>query len=128
MSARREAAAASAGFDRLRPRSAAQPPPAAHERFATPVTVGRDVHGKRALYSGGRPGTPVTPVASGLDVMCSRCGQTTTLRPREAVALLIPSVHVPVPRLRHRSLVRCPACRRIAWVRIRLRVHTSVEP
>ncbi|WP_250286324.1 hypothetical protein [Frankia sp. CiP1_Cm_nod2] len=125
MSGRREAAAAPAGFDRLRSRSAA-PPPTAHERFATPVAVGRDVHGKRALYS--VVGSPAPPVASGLDVLCSRCGQTTTLRAREAVALLIPSVHVPVPRLRHRSLVRCPACRRIAWVRIRLRVHTSAEP
>ncbi|WP_241251239.1 hypothetical protein [Candidatus Protofrankia californiensis] len=121
MNSRRGADAASAGFDRLRPRSA-QPPPATLERSVTPITVGRDVHGKRVLYSGVRP---VGPVASGLDVLCSRCGQTTTIRPRGAVALLTPSVHVPLPRLRYRSLLRCPACQRITWVRIRLRVRAS---
>ncbi|ETA01268.1 hypothetical protein ThrDRAFT_04411 [Frankia casuarinae] len=105
---------ATAGFDRLRPRGARSP-------LVTPVrarsTVGRDAHGKRALYSGVRP---VTPPNTSLTVNCSRCGQTSSLGAWHALRVLTPSVHLPLVRLRHPSLVRCPSCRRLSWVRLGL--------
>ncbi|OHV37542.1 hypothetical protein BCD49_15710 [Pseudofrankia sp. EUN1h] len=84
--------------------------------------MGRDVHGKRALYSGEHP---PAPHGSGVTVHCSRCRQATMVGARRALALLTPSLHLPVIRPRHPSLLRCPACRRVAWVRLTLSVARS---
>ncbi|MBX6390648.1 MAG: hypothetical protein IRZ08_16915 [Frankia sp.] len=84
-----------------------------------PAPIGRDTHGKRALFSGENP---PDPGGAGIVVRCSRCGQTTTVGPRAALRLLAPSLHLPFPRARHPSLLRCPACRRISWVRLGLRL------
>ncbi|EIV95718.1 hypothetical protein [Frankia sp. QA3] len=84
--------------------------------------VGRDAHGKRALYSGLRPTTP--PNAS-LSVECSRCGQTSLLGAKQALWILTPSVHLPLVRPRHPSLLRCPTCRRMSWVRLGLHLRPA---
>ncbi|WP_026239632.1 hypothetical protein [Parafrankia discariae] len=142
-------AGASAGFDRLRHRGMAKgglrsasglagpepaearpggPPPGGPAGSGSapgsgpgrPTTsIGRDAHGKRALYSGVRPPGPRT---TNLTVTCSRCGRTSTIGLRRALWVLTPSVHLPLP-LRHPSLLRCPACGRPSWVRLALRAH-----
>ncbi|MCK9926071.1 hypothetical protein MXD62_02635 [Frankia sp. Mgl5] len=135
-------AGASAGFDRLRHRGTAKgglrsasglagPEPAGGRPSGpAPVggpgspgrpttSIGRDAHGKRALYSGVRP---PGPRGTSLAVTCSRCGRTSTIGLRRALWVLTPSVHLPLP-LRHPSLLRCPACGRPSWVRLTLRSH-----
>jgi hypothetical protein len=111
---------AAAGFDRLRPRAGR--PAAAGPATPRPGAVGRDTHGKRALYSGERPPDPRT---SGVTVHCSRCAHATMVGPRRALLLLTPSLHLPVVRPRYPSLLRCPACHRVSWVRLALSVHNN---
>ena len=108
---------ATAGFDRLRPHQ----PVGQRDQAETPATmIGRDAHGKRALYSGTRP----APAAAGVEVTCSRCRRTSTVGLGRAVRVLTPSVHLPLLRGGHPSLLRCPACGKISWVRLSLRVRT----
>jgi hypothetical protein len=111
------------GFDRLRPRA-----PVAE----APKVAGHDTEGKRALFSsthGNRPG------AGSVVVECARCGQRTVLAPFAALRAAIPSLHFSIGvgrgddertlglvRRRHGSLMRCPACARLAWVRVTVRV------
>ncbi|WP_232303684.1 hypothetical protein [Pseudofrankia sp. DC12] len=113
---RRELAAA-AGFDRLRPRAGRPAGPGTGSTAHRPGSIGRDTHGKRALYSGERPPDPRT---NGVMVHCSRCAQATTVGAKRALLLLAPSLHLPVIRPRYPSLLRCPACHRISWVRLAL--------
>ncbi|WP_238438278.1 hypothetical protein [Frankia nepalensis] len=115
--ASRRERAATAGFDRLRPR-AGRPAPAG-AAAPRPGAIGRDMHGKRALYSGEHP-----PQArgAGITVHCSRCAGATTVGARRALLLLAPSLHLPVIRPRYPSLLRCPGCHRVSWVRLVLRV------
>jgi len=113
---RRERAAA-AGFDRLRPRPGRPAGPGTGSTAHRPGAIGRDTHGKRALYSGERPPDPRT---NGVTVHCSRCAQATTIGAKRALLLLAPSLHLPVIRPRYPSLLRCPACHRISWVRLAL--------
>lgn len=115
----RAQARASAGFDRLRPRGTR--PPAVTAKLPA-ATIGRDVHGKRALYSGLRP---VAPPTTSLTVACSRCGETSVIGARRALRVLTPSVHLPLIRPRHPSLLRCPTCCRLSWVRLGLRLHPA---
>jgi hypothetical protein len=97
--------------------------------------VAPDAEGKRALFSAvgaaGRPG-----VGAAL-VECSRCGARTVLAPAQAVRAAIPSLHLAL-RIGHRddvrvlgfrrlrrdypTYMRCPACRRLTWVRFTLQV------
>jgi hypothetical protein len=109
---------ATAGFDRLRPRQGQAAAVSAHP---SSMAVGRDADGKRVLYSGVRP--PPARRAT-LAVDCARCGQTSTVSLGGALRLLLPSVHLLLPRSRHPSLLRCPACQRISWVRLAVRVAT----
>ncbi|KPM57412.1 hypothetical protein ACG83_06825 [Frankia sp. R43] len=141
---------ASAGFDRLRPRTGTGGPD---------ENTGRPTNRERATGPPGPPGTPASPGAprsvqvagvstpgastgrdaqgkralySGvrppgnrsavLTVDCSRCGRTSTVSLRRALWVLTPSVHLPLPR-RHPSLLRCPACGRPSWVRLALRTR-----
>lgn len=100
-----------AGFDRLRRRTAEVP--------RTVPVAGVDADGKRALFSTGRP-HPVP--ATALEIICSRCGETTAAGARQALRALAPSLHLPLLRRDHPSFLRCPACERLSWVRLRLRV------
>lgn len=118
---RSEPAGSAAGFDRL-PRRGPRPPGAG--TASTGTTVGRDVHGKRALYSGVRP---TTPAHASLRVECGRCGETRLLGARQALRTLTPSVHLPVLRARHFSLLRCPTCRRVSWVRLGLHLRPAAQ-
>lgn len=92
----------------------------ARRRHPSTVAAGlfgraRDPLGKAALFStsgGGRPfGT--------LFVECSECGRETPVNALEAARAALPlSVHLPFVR-RYHSLMRCPACGRRTWVRLR---------
>jgi hypothetical protein len=95
-------------FDRLRRRTAQRRP-----GVPTPV----DVDGKRALFSTDAP----VPPRGTVEVECSACRAVSVLSMTRGARLVASSVYVPLRRSRHRSLVRCPACRRIAWARLRLR-------
>jgi hypothetical protein len=117
MSAPPTRTAASAGFDRLRPRTGRPIGSDAAPPAPRPGAVGRDRHGKRALYSGEHPPEPHGPSVT---VTCSRCGQATAVGARRALAVLAPSLHLPLVRPRFPSLLRCPACHRVSWVRLAL--------
>lgn len=97
-------------FDRVRPRV-----PQAPRRVRTqPV----DVEGKRALFSQ----APPRAAFGSLVVECGGCGSTSVLAPgADAVRALLPSLHLPLPR-RHRSYLRCPACRRWEWSHVSVRL------
>jgi hypothetical protein len=115
--ASRRQRAAAAGFDRLGPRAGRLAGPGTGQASHRPGAIGRDMHGKRALYSGERPPDPRT---NGVTVHCSRCAQATIVGAKRALLLLAPSLHLPLIRPRHPSLLRCPACHRISWVRLAL--------
>lgn len=120
--ARNRRRSATAGFDRLRPHQPVGP------RSGTELaltTVGRDAHGKRALYSGTRPPPPPT---AGVVVLCSRCRRVSTVGLGRALRVLTPSMHIPVLRSRYPSLLRCPTCHKVSWVRIRLRIRPLNRP
>jgi hypothetical protein len=92
------------GFDRLRRRAEGQRRP------------GRaDLEGKHALFSSGDHG----PAAGAVTVECSACRTRTTLTALQAARVVIPGVHLPIPH-RHGSYIRCPACGRRTWCRVRL--------
>ena len=89
---------------------------------ADPVVVLDDLaSGRRALFSpeavvGGAPTRGVSPGWWSGVVHCRTCLQATALSLPELGFSLIPSLWLPTrpwPRL-----MRCPACRRVAWCRI----------
>ena len=94
------------GFDRVRSR-----------RNGVPRTSTVDAEGSRALFSP----TDARPAAGSVTVDCSSCGARSSLTPSQAVRAMMPSVHLPLLR-RHASLIRCPACGRLTWCRVRLRL------
>jgi uncharacterized protein with PIN domain len=94
------------GFDRVRRR-----------RGGAPGMSTVDAEGKRALFSP----TDARPAAGSVTVDCSSCGARSSLTPSQAMRAMVPSVHLPLVR-RHASLIRCPACGRRAWCRVRLRL------
>jgi hypothetical protein len=98
------------GFDRLRPR----PPGGRPLVTDTPF----DPAGRHALFTASaRP-----PVPGTLTVDCSECGEESVLTPFGALRAAIPSVHLPILRRDHPSWMRCPACGRRTWVRLRLHI------
>jgi hypothetical protein len=99
-------------LDRVAPR-APGPDPA-----AVPDVV-PDADGKRALFSAQEPGTaPLGAVV----VACSSCGERTVVSARRALGLLVPSLHLPLLRPAPWSYLRCPACRRLSWVELTVRL------
>jgi len=98
-------------FDRIRPRPERPPP-------VPPGAVTVDTEGKRALFST----APPIPAAGSITVECSGCGATSVLSARQAIRALVPSVHLPLLRGRYSSWLRCPACTRRRWVRLRVRL------
>jgi hypothetical protein len=93
-------------FDRVRPRTGASRRPAS-----------ADADGKRALFSP----THARPAAGTVTVECSACGVRTPLAPLQAARVVVPGLHLPLPR-RHASYLRCPACGHRTWCRVRLRL------
>jgi hypothetical protein len=70
--------------------------------------------GRRALFS---EETLAEPGRKGPVVECRTCLETTQLGPAALAARLVPSLWLPGrpwPRL-----MRCPACKRVSWCRIR---------
>jgi hypothetical protein len=97
-----------AGFDRLRQRSGSTATRASSLRL--------DPQGRQALYS-----TSEQPPAPGaVTVECSSCHEVSLVTPRQLVTLALPSVHLPVLRRDHPSWMRCPACSRRTWVKVRI--------
>lgn len=73
-----------------------------------------DVDGKQALFRPGhRPSGPVT-------VECSRCGATTRIGAADALRRLA-GLSLWVPGRTYSRRLRCPACHRRSWVRLRIR-------
>lgn len=107
------------GFDRVRPRT-----PRAKR---TPVPAPHDAEGKRALFSA--TGAQDRPGVGSALVECSRCNERTVLPPGRAIRTLLPSLHLAFrvghgedvnvlgSRRTYPSLMRCPACGRLSWVR-----------
>jgi hypothetical protein len=87
--------------------------PSAAARKAIPPE--RDPYGKMALYSSqGRQ-----PVTGTFLVDCSVCNRETPVSPAQLLRGALPfSLHLPFIRKYH-SLMRCPACGRHTWVRVR---------
>ena len=101
------------GLDRLRPRVAPAADPAPVGSAGVP-----DADGKRALFSAEEPSAPLGAVT----VACSRCGERTVVSARRALGLLVPSLHLPLLRPAPWSYLRCPACRRLAWVELTIQL------
>jgi hypothetical protein len=96
-------------FDRLRPRQVGADDGAPAQT---------DNEGKRALFSTSEP----KPAFGSVTVECSACGETSVLSPSQAGRLLLTTVHAPGLRRHHVSWVRCPACSKRSWSRLKLRV------
>lgn len=115
------------GLDRIRPRSApVAPDPVAGEAPAPtrsgPPDLGpiaRDPLGKAALYSSGRQQSQ--QAMGTFLVECSECRRETPVTAGDLVRLGLPSFHLPFLK-RFPSLMKCPACGRRTWVRVRWRL------
>jgi hypothetical protein len=99
------------GFERLGARAAGAGPPASS--VAVP-----DAEGKRTLFS--QAAQP--PTFGSVTVDCSRCRQSSVVSVLRGVRLLVPSLHLPCLRAAPWSLLRCPACRRVSWVQLTVRL------
>ncbi|HET6817464.1 MAG TPA: hypothetical protein VFH66_09610 [Mycobacteriales bacterium] len=115
----------SGGFDRIRPRT-----PSLDTASAQP----RDAQGKRALFSA-TEGERDLPGVGSISVDCQRCGERTVLSPMAAVRAAFPSLLLSVDvghgdrestvglfRRRYGAYLRCPACKRLSWARLSVRV------
>lgn len=105
MSARRTS------FDRVRPRSAAEPE---QRDLSSPAG---DADGKRALFSQATP----TAAMGAVRVECSSCGVESAMTATQWVRAALPSLHLPLLRRRYPSWMRCPACGKRTWVETHLR-------
>jgi hypothetical protein len=78
----------------------------------------RDPLGKMALYSGERPAASLGTFL----VECSSCRRETPMSAGQLLKRTFPfSVHLPLVK-RYSSYMRCPACGRLAWLRVTLNV------
>jgi hypothetical protein len=81
--------------------------------------------GKRALYSGARPGADSVRVAASdqrgmVTVQCQRCQQRSQIGLLDLLIFQFPlGVWVPKGRFDHR--MTCPSCRKRAWCSVTLR-------
>lgn len=80
--------------------------------FSSPPTPSTGGEGRGALYSAHRPTGPVR-------VDCSRCGATTRISAADALRR-IAGLSLWLPGRTYSRLLRCPACHRRSWVRLRL--------
>jgi hypothetical protein len=114
------------GLDRIRPRPG---PPTGRSRGAAgpadpdlrsvDLGVETDPLGKAALFSSGSE-RPPSPLGTFL-VECSACRRETPVTAADLVRLGLPSIHLPLVK-RYPSFMRCPACGRRTWVRVRWRL------
>ena len=75
----------------------------------------RDPFGKMALFSGERS----QPALGTFLVDCSSCRRETPVSASQLVRSALPfSLHLPFVR-RYHSFMRCPACGRRTWIRVR---------
>ena len=83
-----------------------------------------DLDGKRALFSAPVSAAPTErPAAPGAVLVdCGSCGERSVLTPPGALALAVPSVHLPFLKRDHGSWMRCPACRRRTWVSVQIQL------
>lgn len=81
--------------------------------------AGRDPLGRAALYSSGDQ--QAQPALGTFMIECSACRRETPVVAGDLVRLGIPSFHLPFVK-RFPSLMRCPACGRRTWVRVRWRL------
>ena len=79
----------------------------------------RDPLGRAALYSSDAGHQP--PALGTFLVECSACHRETPVTAGDLIRLGIPSLHLLFLK-RYPSLMRCPACGRRTWVRIRWRL------
>lgn len=119
------------GFDRLRVRAGEAEP--GHPVTSIP-TIGRDVEGKRALFSATDPEADV-PSIGAVSIDCSRCGERTVMSPVAAAVAAFPSLLLSVTvgrgdrestvgllRRDHGAFLRCPACGRGSWTKLTIRL------
>jgi uncharacterized protein with PIN domain len=79
----------------------------------------RDPMGRMALFSEIEPQEPGVQL---LWIECSSCLKETPVSPLDVVKATLPfSVHLPLVK-RYHSFMRCPACRRLTWVRVNVHV------
>jgi hypothetical protein len=97
----------SPGFERLD----------AHRDPGDPRGPAGDVDGKRVLFSQAEQ----PPTFGSVTIDCSACGERTVVSVLRAARLAVPSVHLPLVRPAPWSYLRCPACRRMSWVRVGVR-------
>jgi hypothetical protein len=104
-------------FSRLRAVRETEPVPSVNE-------APHDLDGKRALFSAPaslpQEERPAAPGAVVVD--CGSCGERTVLTAAAAIALAVPSVHLPFLKRDHGSWMRCPACRRRTWVSVQIQL------
>jgi len=103
-------------FDRIKSRSEPEQP-----RGRGPMPAPRaDSDGKHALFSQQPPALSALPFGA-LSLTCSTCRTTTAMTVAQVLTAAVPSLHLPVLRRDFPSWMRCPACRRRTWVRLRIR-------
>jgi hypothetical protein len=109
----------SAGSKPTKPRSTSRKTPQREVRPPRRTGFGeRDPMGKMALFS---EIEPKEPTIGWLWLECSSCLKETPVTPLDLVKLSLPfSLHFPFLRPYH-SLMRCPACGRRTWVRVKAR-------
>lgn len=78
----------------------------------------RDAEGRQVLFTP----VPVQAAPGGVLVACSSCGAESVLSAGAFARAALPSLHLPVLRRSHPSLLRCPACRRRTWCRVSVRL------
>lgn len=100
--------------------------PSVQEQDPSPVLQDSptDSEGRRALFSAPPPAPHADrPAAPGAVVVdCGGCGESSVLTPAQALALAVPSIHLPYLRRGHGSWMRCPSCRRRTWVSIQIQL------
>ncbi|MFL5799540.1 MAG: hypothetical protein ACJ77A_16615 [Actinomycetota bacterium] len=97
----------SPGLDRIRPRP---------DSSTASIPGEGDPLGKAALFSSASDRRP-SALGTFL-VECSACHRETPVTAGDLVRLGLPSIHLPLLK-RYPSLMRCPACGRRTWVRVR---------
>lgn len=79
-----------------------------------------EIHGKRSLF-GVPPAQPSRSASEDgpVTIDCARCGVSTRVGVTDALRRLLPVI-VWIPGRTYSRRMRCPACDRRSWVRLRL--------
>lgn len=79
-----------------------------------------EIHGKRSLF-GAPPAQPPEPASHDgpVRIDCARCGVSTRVGVTDVLRRLLPVI-VWIPGRTYSRRMRCPACDRRSWVRLRL--------